>query len=90
MKKMKLMVLMLALALVAAAALAAAAADPKAQTTCPVMGGKINQDLYVDYQGRRIYFCCPACVELFKKEPDKYLKKLEEQGVTPEKTPKGK
>ncbi len=69
----------------------AVAADPaKPQTVCPVMGGTINKDLYMDYQGQRVYFCCPACVELFKKDPEKYLQKMKEQGVTPEKAPAGK
>jgi YHS domain-containing protein len=72
----------------------ALAADPAAkatpQTVCPVMGGNINKDLYIDHQGQRIYFCCPACLELFKKDPGKYLQKMKEQGVTPEKAPAGK
>ncbi len=72
----------------------AAAADPAAkgqpQAVCPVMGGNINKDLYVDYKGQRVYFCCPACIEVFKKDPEKYLRKMKEQGVTPEKSPAGK
>ena len=72
----------------------AAAADPvapgKAQTVCPAMGGTINKDVFVDYKGQRVYFCCPACIEVFKKDPEKYLQKMKEQGVTPEKTPAGK
>ncbi|MGA2027088.1 MAG: YHS domain-containing protein [Syntrophobacteraceae bacterium] len=62
-----------------------AQADP--QTTCPVLGGKINQEVFVDYQGKRIYFCCAACIDEFNKDPEKYLKKMEAQGVTPAKTP---
>ena len=27
----------------------------KPQTVCPVLGGKINKDVYTDYQGQRIY-----------------------------------
>lgn len=53
----------------------------KAQTTCPVMGGNISKDVYADYQGKRVYFCCPACIPEFKKNPEKYLKKLEAEGV---------
>ncbi len=45
-----------------------------AQKTCPVMGNPINPDIYVDYKGRRIYFCCKACISAFKKNPEKYLK----------------
>ena len=49
------------------------------QKTCPVMAGnKINPDLHVDHNGRRIYFCCKMCVETFKKDPEKYIKKVDE------------
>jgi len=51
------------------------------QTECPVMGGKIDKEIFVDHEGKRIYFCCQACVESFKKDPAVYLKKLEEAGV---------
>lgn len=56
-------------------------ADP--QTKCPVLGGKIDNKVYVDYQGKRIYFCCAGCIDTFKKDPEKYLKKMEAEGVTP-------
>lgn len=59
----------------------------KAQTTCPVMGGKIDKKFFVDHEGKRVYFCCGGCDGTFKKDPAKYLKKLEEQGVTPEPAP---
>jgi YHS domain-containing protein len=58
---------------------APAAATEIAQKLCPVMGDPINPEIYVDYQGRRIYFCCSMCPETFKKDPEKYLKKLDEQ-----------
>jgi YHS domain-containing protein len=61
----------------------------KAQTVCPVLGGAIDKRLYVDYKGYRIYFCCDGCPEEFKKNPEKYMKKLRESGVTLEKTPSG-
>ncbi len=53
----------------------------KAQTTCPVMGGKIDKKLYVDVNGKRIYVCCKGCIKLVKADPAKYLKKLHKQGV---------
>jgi YHS domain-containing protein len=56
------------------------------QATCPVMGGQINKEFYSDYEGKRVYFCCPACIPEFKKDPAKYIKKLEDQGVELEKT----
>ncbi len=73
----------------AASPLAAQEQSPagRAQTLCPVMGGQIDKNLYVDYQGQRIYFCCAACIPLFKKDPQAYLKKMKDAGVAPEKTP---
>ena len=62
----------------------------KPQSVCPVLGGKIDKSVYTDYQGKRIYFCCSGCIDEFKKNPEKYLKQMEEQGVTPEKTPGAK
>ncbi len=46
------------------------------QTNCPVMGGKINKNIYTEYKGKKVYFCCPSCVEKFKKNPEKYVDKL--------------
>ncbi|MGA8573015.1 MAG: YHS domain-containing protein [Desulfobaccales bacterium] len=60
------------------------------ESVCPVLGNRINKNIYTDYQGQRIYFCCPGCIEVFKKNPEAYLKKMQEQGVVPEKTPGGK
>lgn len=57
------------------------------QTKCPVMGGKIDKKVYADYDGKRVYFCCAGCPEQFNKEPDKYLKNLEAEGIAPESIP---
>jgi len=46
------------------------------QTICPVMGGPINRDIFVEYEGKKVYFCCAQCKGLFEKEPQKYLSKL--------------
>ncbi len=64
-----------------------APAKGKAQTTCPVMGMPINKSIFVDYEGKRIYFCTADCPNEFKKDPAKYIKKLEDAGVTLEKSP---
>jgi YHS domain-containing protein len=50
-----------------------------AQKLCPVTGEKIDPTVFIDYNGRRIYFCCDSCPPTFKKDPEKYLKKLDEQ-----------
>jgi len=54
------------------------------QKNCPVMGGAINKNIFVDHNGQRIYLCCEACVEPFKKNPDLYLEKLEKSGENPD------
>jgi YHS domain-containing protein len=91
MHRIKLVILTLVLALfLAGPVLAAAAPQPQSQATCPVLGGKINKEIYTDYKGQRIYFCCAGCIADFKKNPDKYLQKMKEQGVTPDKTPAAK
>jgi YHS domain-containing protein len=46
------------------------------QTTCPVMGGAINKNIFTEYKGKKVYFCCPSCKEAFEKEPEKYLSNL--------------
>jgi YHS domain-containing protein len=84
-----LKILILALALTAFAAGSLWAAGPKPQTTCPVLGGNVDKNVYADYQGKRIYFCCQGCDAEFKKDPEKYMKKLKDEGVTLEPAPAG-
>ena len=57
------------------------------QTHCPVMGNEIQKEVFTDHEGKRIYFCCPPCIEKFKADPEKYLKKMKEDGVRLEDTP---
>jgi len=63
---------------------------PGPQTTCPVMGGKIDRKLFVDYEGKRIYVCCSDCVPKVRQDPAKYVKQLEDAGVVLEKAPAAK
>ncbi|MBN1126052.1 MAG: YHS domain-containing protein [Sedimentisphaerales bacterium] len=47
------------------------------QKTCPVMDGNlINKELFIEYQGKKVYFCCPGCEEKFKADPAKYVLNL--------------
>jgi YHS domain-containing protein len=66
------------------------AKETKQADRCVIMGGKINKDVYVDYKGQRVYFCCAGCIKEFNKNPEKYLRMMKEAGVVPEKTPKSK
>lgn len=58
---------------------AAATEAPAAveQTTCPVMDGNpINKALFVEYEGKKVYFCCKGCEEKFLADPAQYIAKL--------------
>jgi len=48
---------------------------------CPVGGEKIeekNKATY-EYEGNIYNFCCAMCIDEFKKDPQKYIKKIEEE-----------
>ena len=62
-------------------------AEPKKQTACPVMGGKINKAQYADVKGKRIYVCCFGCIATIKANPDPYIKQMEAEGIVIDKTP---
>ena len=54
---------------------------PYTLKTCIVSGDKLGEmgEPYVyEYKGREIKFCCKGCLKDFNKEPDKYIKKIEE------------
>ena len=54
------------------------------QKTCPVMGGQIDKELYVEQDGKRIYVCCAACLDKVENDFSKHTLKLEESGQNPE------
>jgi len=51
---------------------------------CPVTGEKINKDVgegfkpspTYEYEGKVYNFCCAGCIDVFKKEPQKYIDKI--------------
>lgn len=52
--------------------------DPlSVQPQCPVSGEAIDPSVYVDHNGKRIYFCCEKCRKKFNKKPEKFLQKME-------------
>jgi len=54
---------------------------PYTLKTCVVSGDKLGEmgDPFVyAYKGREIKFCCKGCLKDFNKEPDKYIKQIEE------------
>ena len=46
---------------------------------CPVSGETIVEETKVtyEYEGKIYNFCCKACIKDFKKDPQKYIEKLE-------------
>lgn len=46
------------------------------QTICPAMGNPIDKNVYTEYKGKKVYFCCKGCVAKFEADPEKYLAKL--------------
>ena len=58
----------------------AGAAKPYTLKTCPVSDEKLGEmgEPYVfTHAGREIKLCCKPCQKDFKKDPEKYLKKIE-------------
>ena len=60
------------------------------QTVCPVMGNEIEPEVYTDYHGVRLYFCCPPCIDKFRQNPEGYMAALPEaiQAKLPQRTPR--
>jgi membrane fusion protein, copper/silver efflux system len=52
------------------------------QTHCPVMGGIIDPNQFVDVDGKRIYICCAGCDPAIRADPATYVRKLEAEGIT--------
>ena len=50
--------------------------QPAGQTTCPIMGMATDKNVYTEYKGKKVYFCCAGCETPFLKNPEKYLSKL--------------
>ncbi len=39
-------------------------------------GNPINKNIFVEYKGKKVYFCCKGCPEEFLANPEKYVAKL--------------
>jgi YHS domain-containing protein len=63
----------------AAPAVKAGESSSLQQKTCPVSGKPIAKDQFIEYEGRKVYFCCDKCPEKFKDSPTKYLPALYRQ-----------
>ncbi len=41
-------------------------------------GGDMGKPIVTVYQGQEMKFCCASCTKKFKKDPEKYLKLMDE------------
>lgn len=60
------------------------------QKKCPIMGGDISKKVFADFEGKRVYFCCPGCIKKFQAEPRKFLQTFQQAGIVLEASPLGK
>ena len=54
---------------------------PYTLKTCIVSGeklGEMGKPVVEKYKDREIKFCCKSCIKDFKKDPDKYVKLIDE------------
>ena len=58
-------------------------AKPYPLKTCIVsgeaFGGDMGKPITLTYQGQEMKFCCKGCVKDFNQDPQKWLKKFEEE-----------
>ncbi|MCM8541678.1 MAG: hypothetical protein NE328_15525 [Lentisphaeraceae bacterium] len=58
---------------------ACASVKPYPLDTCIVSDnelGSMGDSITMAHEGQEIKFCCKPCIKKFKKEPERYLKKL--------------
>lgn len=50
-------------------------------SACPVSGDNVDGKTTYEYRGKTYNFCCPMCIDEFKKDPAKYIKKIEAESA---------
>jgi len=50
---------------------------PMTNAMCPVLTDEeVDPDIFAEYEGHRIFFCCQKCRRLFERNPETYVAKL--------------
>ncbi len=49
---------------------------------CPVGGEAVDGMTTYEYQGKVYNFCCPMCIDKFKKNPKEYSAKAEQAAIS--------
>ncbi len=61
------------------------AADAKpVNTVCPVSMEEPDPQITYSYKGKTYQLCCKKCLRKFKADPEKYIKRLNEQQAEPQ------
>ncbi len=50
--------------------------DKVEKETCPVSGDKVDPKITYTYKGKVYRFCCASCAADFRKDPEKYIRKM--------------
>lgn len=54
----------------------ALASRDRIQVTCPVSRETVDQAVFVESNGQKVYFCCKDCVGKYQRNPDNYRSAL--------------
>ncbi|MCD7897150.1 MAG: hypothetical protein LUG50_10845 [Planctomycetaceae bacterium] len=57
------------------------AAEPVSEA-CPIMGNRINRQLFLEKNGRRVFMCCKGCTKRLQNNWDKAVDTLRDQAET--------
>jgi len=59
-----------------------AAVEVKEQTLCPISGNEINKEIFVDFEGKRIFLAAEEAKAKFLEDPAMYVTKMVAEGIT--------
>src|ERR1051325_9702086 len=79
--KLRLFAVSVAIAALVATYSLSKADAPGKDVKCPVSGKPVNPEKFVEYNGGKVYFCCPGCPGPFKEKTAKYATKANHQLV---------
>jgi len=49
---------------------------PEIQVTCPVSSNPVDQDVFIESNGKKVYFCDKGCISKYEADPAKYASAL--------------
>jgi YHS domain-containing protein len=61
-----------------------AATTKGTQKVCPIQKKAIDPEVFIEYQGQKVYFCCPGCDNKFLEDTEIYFGQMKERGEVAE------